>query len=79
MHQCRCICVYATYAQRQVVNIMLFSILQEITSTHELVEYSEEYTQRSLSSSWAAVNEHDIEEEKFELYSQESRTEFGSS
>ena len=57
---------------------MLFSILQEITSTHELVEYSEEYTQRSLSS-WAAVNEHDIEEEQFELYSQESRTEFGSS
>ena len=56
---------------------MLFSILQEITSTHELVEYSEEYTQRSLSS-WAAVNDHDIEEQ-FELYSQESRTEFGSS
>ena len=57
---------------------MLFSILQEITSTYELVEYSEEYTQRSLSS-WAAVSEHDIEEEQFELYSQESRTEFGSS
>ena len=48
---------------------MLFSILQEIT-THELVEYSEEYIQRSLSS-WAAVNEYDIEEEQFELYSQE--------
>ena len=56
---------------------MSFSILQEITSTHELVEYSEEYTQRSLSSS-AAVNEHDIEEQ-FEIYSQESTTKFASS
>ena len=61
-----------TYTQRQVVNIMLFYILQEITLTHrEVVEYSEECTQRSLSS-WAAVNEHDVEEQ-FELYSQESR------
>ena len=69
------------YAQRQVVNIMLFSILQEITSTHELVEYSEEYTQRSLSS-WAAVNENDLEE-RFEIHLQESIAktdhEFGSS
>ena len=66
-----------TYAQSQVVNIMLFSILQEITSTHELVEYSEEYTQSSLSS-WAAVDEHDVEE-RFEMYSQESKPEFENS
>ena len=56
---------------------MLFSILREITPTHKLVECSEESTQRSLSS-WTAVNEHDAEEQ-FEIYSQESRTEFGSS
>ena len=64
-----------TYAQRLVVNTLY--LIQEITSTHELVEYSEEHTQRSLSS-WAAVNEHDIEE-RLELDSQESRTEFESS
>ena len=45
---------------------MLSSILQEITLAHELVECSEEYIQRSLSS-WGAVNEHNIEE-KFEIY-----------
>ena len=60
-----------------LIAIVLFPILQEITSAHKLVEYGEEYTQRS-SSGWAAVNEHDLEEQ-LELYSQESRTEFESS
>ena len=63
--------------EKWLIAIVLFPILQEITPTHELVEYSEEYTQRSLSS-WAAVNEHDLEE-RLELYSQESRIEFESS
>ena len=54
---------------------MLFSILQETTS---VMEYSEHCTQESFSS-WAAVNDHDIEEERFEIYSQESRTQFESS
>ena len=43
------------------------------------MEYSEQCTQESLSScnSWAeAVNDRDLEEEKFEMWSQESRHEF---
>ena len=60
---------------------MLFSILQEITSTHEIVEYSEECTQGSLPSCTETVNEYYIEE-RFEIYLatgvQESRTKFES-
>ena len=32
-----------------------------------------------MSSGTETVNEHDIEEERFEIYSQESATEFGTS
>ena len=53
------------YVLRQVGN-MLFCILQATTAS--VVEYSKERTQESLSS-WAAVNDHDIEEERFEIYS----------
>ena len=53
-------------------------ILQGLTSTHEVADYSEESTQEP--SSWAGVvNDHDIEGERFEICSQESRTDFGSS
>ena len=52
-------------------------ILQEITLTHhEVVQYSKQCTQEPSSScNWAeASNDHDLEE-KFEMYSQESRNE----
>ena len=59
---------------------MLCSIFQETTLADELMEYSEECTQELLSiASWTeAAKECDIGE-RFEIYSQESRTEFGSS
>ena len=60
------------YVSRQAGN-MLFCILQATTAS--VVDYSEECTQESLSS-WAAVNDHHIEEERFEIYLQESSESF---
>ena len=56
----------------------MFSVFQEMTLTQEAVENSEECTQELLSSWAEAVNEHGTEE-RFEMYSQESRTDFESS
>ena len=55
-------------------------MLQETTLTDESMDYSEECTQELLSiASWPeAATESDIGE-RFEIYSQESRTEFESS
>ena len=58
----------------QVVN---FYIHQEISLTHhEVVEYSDQCTEEPLSSWAVELNDHDIEEERFEIYSysQQSRT-----
>ena len=61
-----------------VVNF--YYILQEITLTHdEVVGYSEQCTEEELSGRTTPVNDHDVEEEKFEIYLQESRTEFRTS
>ena len=57
----------------------LFSTLQEITLTQEALDCSEQHTQEFISSGTETVNECDIEEERFEIYSQESTTEFGTS
>ena len=61
--------------------IMLFSILQEIILTQEALamDCSEKRTQESILSGAETINEHDIEEEGFEIFSQESRTEFATS
>ena len=47
----------------------------------EYTQYSDKCTQKPSSIvSWTEIaKEHDIEEERFEIYSQESRTEFKSS
>ena len=44
-------------------------------STHEVVEYSEQCMQGSLSSCSETIDDHHVEE-RFEIYSQESKTEF---
>ena len=59
--------------------IMLFSILQEIILTQEALDCSEQHTQELISSGAETINEHDIEEEGFEIFSQESTTEFATS
>ena len=43
------------------------------------MEYSEQCTEEELSGWTTPVNDHDVEEERFEIYSQESRTEFRTS
>ena len=43
------------------------------------MKYSKQCTEEELSGWAAAVNGHDVEEERFEIYSQESRTEFRTS
>ena len=73
MHKTLCICK-GSYIK---CKWLIFFILQEISLTHhEVVEYSDQCTEEPLSSWAVEINDHGVEEERFEIYSysQESRS-----
>ena len=50
------------------MQVAIFSIPQEISLTHhEVVEYSDQCTEEQLSSWAEEINDHGIEEERFEI------------